>query len=88
MGCPDADRPSLAFAPLPGEAVDPTPLPSAVVEYPPDLMDSHATDQCHDKHACGRREQLHNPDRHREVEPRNEIWVASSSTRTTMRFVK
>jgi hypothetical protein len=31
-------------------------------------MDSHATDQCHDKHACGRREQLRNPDRLREVE--------------------
>jgi len=24
MDCPEADRPSLAFAPLPGEAVDPT----------------------------------------------------------------
>ena len=46
--------------------MDATPLPSAFVEYPPDLMDSHATDQCHDKHACGRRQQLHNPDRHRE----------------------
>ena len=47
-------------------------------------MDSHATDQCNDKHACGRREQLRNPDRHRELEaPRNEIWVASSLTRTT-----
>ena len=31
-------------------------------------MDSHATDQCHHKHARGRREQLRNPDRHREVE--------------------
>jgi hypothetical protein len=31
-------------------------------------MDSHATDQCNDKHACGRREQLRNPDRHRELE--------------------
>ena len=31
-------------------------------------MDSHATDQCNDKHACGRREQLRNADRHREVE--------------------
>ena len=31
-------------------------------------MDSHATDQCHDKHACGRREQLRYPSRHREVE--------------------
>jgi hypothetical protein len=28
--------------------VDPPSLPSAFVEYPPDLMDSHATDQCHD----------------------------------------
>jgi hypothetical protein len=26
------------------------------------------TDQYHDKHARGRREQLRNPDRHREVE--------------------
>ena len=31
-------------------------------------MDSHATDQCHDKHACDRREQLRDPFRHREVE--------------------
>ena len=38
------------------------------VECRPDPIISHATDQCHDKHACGRREQLRNPDRHREVE--------------------
>ena len=31
-------------------------------------MDLHATDQCDDKHACGRREQLRYPSRHREVE--------------------
>lgn len=68
MNCPEADRPSLAFAPLPGEAVDPDVLASAFVECRPDPMDSHATDQCHDKHARGRREQLRNPDRHREVE--------------------
>jgi hypothetical protein len=48
MDCPEADRLSLAFAPLPGEGVDPPSLPSAFVEYPPDLMDSHATDQRHD----------------------------------------
>jgi hypothetical protein len=68
MDCPEADLPSLAVAPLPGEAVDPPSLPSTFAEYPPDLMDSHATDQCHDKHACGRREQRRDPDRHREVE--------------------
>jgi hypothetical protein len=68
MDCPEADRLSLAFAPLPGEAVDPPSLPSAFVGYPSDLMDSHATDQCDDKHACDRREQLRDPDRHREVE--------------------
>jgi hypothetical protein len=31
-------------------------------------MDLHATDQCRDKHARDRREQLRNPDRDREVE--------------------
>jgi hypothetical protein len=68
MDCPKADRLSLAFAPLPGEAVDPPSLPSAFVEYPPDLMDSHATDQCHDNTpASDRREQLRDPDRRRDV---------------------
>jgi len=55
--------------------VDATLLPSAFVEYPPDLMDSHATDQCHDKHACGRREQLHTPIGIVKSSPTNEIWV-------------
>src|SRR5882757_3079443 len=43
-------------------------------------MDSHATDQCHDKHACGRREQLRDPFRHREVEA-EDSW-ASARPRT------
>ena len=45
-------------------------------------MDSHATDQCHDKHACDRREQLATPFGIVKSRPRNEIWVASSLTRT------
>jgi hypothetical protein len=35
MDSPEADRLSLAFAPLPGEAADPPLLPSAFVGYPP-----------------------------------------------------
>ena len=68
MDCPEADRPCLAFAPLPGEAVDTRSLASAFVECRPDPMDSHATDPGHHEHACARREQLRNPDRHRAVE--------------------
>jgi hypothetical protein len=47
-------------------------------------MDSHATDQCHDKHACRRRrrrrrrrEQLRTPIGIVKSRPSNEIWVAS-----------
>ena len=68
MDRPEADRPSLAVAPLPGEHWTRRPSVGAV-EYRPDTMDSHATDQCHDNHACGRREQRRDPDRHSEVEP-------------------
>jgi hypothetical protein len=48
-----------------------------VVEYRPDTIDSHATDQCHDKHACRRREQVRTPIDIVKSRPSNEIWVAS-----------
>jgi hypothetical protein len=44
-------------------------------------MDSHAADQCHDKHACRRRrrrrEQPRTPIGIVKSRPSNEIWVAS-----------
>jgi hypothetical protein len=74
MDCPEADRLSLAFAPLLGEAVDPPSLPSsAFVEYPPDLMDSHATDQCHDSTPAIAENSFATPIGIVKTRPRNEI---------------
>ena len=84
MDCPEADRLSLAFAPPPGEAVDPPSLPSVFAEYPPDLMDSHATDQCHDNTPAIAENSFATPIGIVKSRPRNEIWVASSLTRTTI----